>query len=131
VIYAGCLVEVAPTADLFRAPAHPYTEALLATLAGVEAAAPSAGPPGAGSTGSSGGSDGLMPVLTAPPRACPYRSRCPQRLGACDEAMPSLRAVGPTHAVACHLYLPSAYLPSASGASSPGLPAPSPGAARA
>jgi oligopeptide/dipeptide ABC transporter ATP-binding protein len=104
VLYAGCLVEVAPTAELFRAPAHPYTEALLAQ---VPRADRRPGPAGAGPTGPAhpaAGLDGLMPVLTEAPRACPFRARCPRRVGACDEAMPALRAVGTSHHVACHLY---------------------------
>jgi peptide/nickel transport system ATP-binding protein len=93
VMYAGCIVESAPTADLFRAPAHPYTQSFLAQVlrADVRAAAGAA-------------VEGLMPVLTGPPTACPYRERCPQRMAVCDEAMPALREVSPGHAAACHLH---------------------------
>jgi oligopeptide/dipeptide ABC transporter ATP-binding protein len=93
VMYAGCLVESAPTAELFRAPAHPYTQGLLAQVlrADVRAAA-------------SAGVDGLMPVLVGPPAACPFRERCPQRMARCDETMPAFREVRAGHAVACHLH---------------------------
>jgi oligopeptide/dipeptide ABC transporter ATP-binding protein len=93
VMYAGCLLEVASTARLFTAPAHPYTEALLAQVPRVDRCAES-----------SATVEGPMPVLTAPPRACPFRDRCPQRHAACDRTMPALRAVASGHAVACHLY---------------------------
>jgi oligopeptide/dipeptide ABC transporter ATP-binding protein len=92
-MYAGCLVESAATRDLFRAPAHPYTQGLLAQALRADARAP------AGAA-----LDGLMPVLSAPPGACPFRERCPRRLAICDQAMPALREIAPGHAVACHLY---------------------------
>jgi oligopeptide/dipeptide ABC transporter ATP-binding protein len=93
VMYAGCLVESASTAELFRAPAHPYTQGLLAQVmrADVRATASEA-------------VDGLMPVLAGPPAACPFRERCPQRMARCDETMPALREVRAGHAVACHLH---------------------------
>jgi oligopeptide/dipeptide ABC transporter ATP-binding protein len=93
VMYAGCLVEVASTARLFTAPAHPYTEALLAQVPRVDRRAEA-----------SATVEGPMPVLTAPPRACPFRDRCPRRHAACDRTMPALRAVASGHAVACHVY---------------------------
>ena len=64
-MYAGCLVESAATRDLFRAPAHPYTQGLLAQVLRADARAEA-----------SGALDGLMPVLIAPPEACPFRERC-------------------------------------------------------
>ena len=102
VMYAGCVVESAPTAVLFQHPAHPYTQTLLTQVPRVDVLAPAAAGPAAGP-------DGLMPVLAGPPAACPFRTRCPARLDACDTAMPMLRAVGQsTHQVACHLYPESA-----------------------
>ena len=97
VMYAGCLVEVAPTADLFRAPAHPYTEALL----NASSVAPT---PTSGAGGSPRGDDGPWSSLTDAPCACPFRARCPRRLAACDEAMPLLREIAPARRVACHLH---------------------------
>jgi oligopeptide transport system ATP-binding protein len=93
VMYAGCLVESAPTRELFRASAHPYTQALLtqALRADVRAAIGAA-------------PEGLMPVLAASPEACPFRERCPKRMAVCDETMPPLREVASGHRVACHLY---------------------------
>ncbi len=93
VMYAGCLIEVAPTAELFGAPAHPYTQRLLELVPRVDARAAAAP-----------ASEALMPALSAAPRACPYRDRCPRRFTACDEAMPALRRVASDHVVACHLF---------------------------
>ena len=78
VMYAGCLVESAPTGELFRAPAHPYTQGLLAQVLRADVRAEA-----------SAALDGLMPVLTGPPAACPFRERCPQRMAVCDETMPA------------------------------------------
>jgi oligopeptide/dipeptide ABC transporter ATP-binding protein len=90
VMYAGCLVETAPTRTLFAAPAHPYTEGLLAQVPRAEARTPAGAGP-----------EALMPVLAGPPDACPFRGRCARRAPECDRAMPPLTAVGPDHRVAC------------------------------
>jgi oligopeptide/dipeptide ABC transporter ATP-binding protein len=106
VMYAGCVVEVAPTATLFRQPAHPYTEALLAQVPRVDRRAAAAG------------LDGHMPVLAGPPAGCPFRDRCPRRLDRCETAMPAPVRVAGDHVVACHLHReapPAAGAPGASG----------------
>jgi oligopeptide/dipeptide ABC transporter ATP-binding protein len=95
IMYAGCLVELAPTATLFASPAHPYTQALLAQV-----------PRADRRTDATGSLEGWMPLLDGAPTACPFRERCPRRVAACDAAMPSPREVGPGHRVACHLYGP-------------------------
>ena len=103
VMYAGFIVETAPTADLFAKPAHPYTVGLLHSIPRVDA------PPG----------EELIPIEGTPPdqrRApvgCPFAPRCAWRLPVCWEANPvlqPLRGGGPvvttgptaTHRMACH-----------------------------
>jgi oligopeptide/dipeptide ABC transporter ATP-binding protein len=93
VMYAGCLVESAPTGELFRAAAHPYTQGLLGQVLRADVR-----------TEASAGLEGLMPVLAAAPAACPFRERCPRRMAICDGSMPALREVAAGHAVACHLH---------------------------
>jgi oligopeptide/dipeptide ABC transporter ATP-binding protein len=93
VMYAGCLVESAPTPELFRAPAHPYTQGLLAQVLRADVRAEA-----------SAALEGLMPSLPAPPTACPFRERCPKRMASCDDSMPALREIAVGHAAACHLY---------------------------
>jgi oligopeptide/dipeptide ABC transporter ATP-binding protein len=93
VMYAGCLVESAPTGELFRAAAHPYTQGLLGQVLRADVRAEA-----------SAGLEGLMPVLAAAPAACPFRERCPRRMAICDGSMPALREVAAGHAVACHLH---------------------------
>ncbi len=82
ILYAGCLVEQAPTETILAAPLHPYTRALVRSLP----------------------LDGLMPTLGEPPRACPFSQRCPERLAICERAHPPLKSVEADHQVACHLY---------------------------
>jgi oligopeptide/dipeptide ABC transporter ATP-binding protein len=95
IMYAGCLVELAPTAALFARPAHPYTQALLAQV-----------PRADRRTDAAGSLEGWMPRLDAAPGACPFRERCPKHMAACDATMPPLSEIGPGHRAACHLYLP-------------------------
>lgn len=93
VMYLGRVVEQADTATLFRAPRHPYTKALLASVLTPE---PGLGVPDTGL--------GLaFPDPLKPPPGCPFHPRCAQRLAQCSAVAPTLMpdAQG---AVACHLY---------------------------
>jgi oligopeptide/dipeptide ABC transporter ATP-binding protein len=97
VMYLGALVEVAPTAELFRHPLHPYTQKLLAAI------------PTVGDGRASIFDDparllqGELPSPMAIPRGCRFASRCPQRFDRCADE-PRLVDVAPGHRVACHLY---------------------------
>src|SRR5438270_11496832 len=66
VMYAGNLVELAPKADIFRAPAHPYTQGLLRS---VPTLATDRGQPLATI-------EGTVPPLHALPAGCPFEPRC-------------------------------------------------------
>ena len=98
VMYLGKLVEVAPTAELFKQPRHPYTQALLAAI------------PAVGDGAASIFDDptrlleGELPNPIDLPRGCRFASRCPHRMARCDEVEPALRESAPAHVVACHLY---------------------------
>jgi oligopeptide/dipeptide ABC transporter ATP-binding protein len=93
VMYAGQIVEHAPTQELFDHPEHPYTEALLGALPQLE------------------GEDvrfgrlrsipGRPPDLIAPPEGCRFAPRCPHaNLGdGCAETLPELRRIRPNHLV--------------------------------
>ncbi|HEU0229669.1 MAG TPA: oligopeptide/dipeptide ABC transporter ATP-binding protein [Burkholderiaceae bacterium] len=93
VMYMGRVVEQSPTAELFREPRHPYTQALLASVLTPE---PSLGIPDIG-LGSS------FPDPLAPPPGCAFAPRCPRRMPECDARPPSLVASA-GRLVACHLY---------------------------
>ncbi len=97
VMYLGQVVEKADTAALFRAPRHPYTQALLASVLTPE---PGLGVPDNGL--------GLaFPDPLNPPSGCHFHPRCAQRLDHCRVQPPALAhdALG---AVACHLHRPPA-----------------------
>ena len=93
VMYLGKVVEQAETATLFRAPRHPYTQALLASVLTPE---PGLGIPDTGL--------GLaFPDPLNPPSGCPFHPRCAQRMARCSTEVPVLTP-GPQGSVACHLH---------------------------
>ncbi|SMY10175.1 ABC transporter ATP-binding protein [Flavimaricola marinus] len=95
VMYLGQIIEQGPVDDVFDAPAHPYTEALLS-------AALSADPTEARTEIPM---NGEVPSPLNPPSGCAFHPRCHRRLGAvCDVKSPTLQAYGPHHSVSCHLH---------------------------
>ncbi len=90
VMYAGLVVEVAPTGGLFQRPLHPYTRKLLGavTVLGVRAQRLETIP-------------GAPPRLAPPPPGCRFAPRCDRVSGACREGMPPLEPVGKGRRVAC------------------------------
>jgi oligopeptide transport system ATP-binding protein len=91
VMYAGRIVEVGETSDVFARPAHPYTLGLLASAPRIDGkimkrlpSIPGAPPPTGGSV-----------------QGCPFRPRCGYALADCEIADPPLHADGRTHAAAC------------------------------
>jgi oligopeptide/dipeptide ABC transporter ATP-binding protein len=92
VMYAGRLVEIGPTEQLFREPLHPYTQLLISSL------------PVLGKRGVFRGIPGVPPSLLRMPPGCPFNPRCPQAFGACIERIPPLVRVAPGRWVACHLH---------------------------
>lgn len=91
VMYAGKIAESADVRDLYRNPAHPYTEGLLASiprpdLKGQELYA----------------IKGLPPNLLHTPSGCPFHPRCPRVQDVCRQEGPPLRPVGLHRLSACH-----------------------------
>jgi oligopeptide/dipeptide ABC transporter ATP-binding protein len=97
-MYLGRLAEVAPAAELFRRPLHPYTQALLAAIPTI----------GDGTSSIFDQTDRLLegeqPSPIDLPRGCRFAGRCPRRFARCGEEEPALRQAEPGHVVACHLY---------------------------
>jgi peptide/nickel transport system ATP-binding protein len=90
VMYAGRLVEEGPVGEIFRAPQHPYTAHLIASL------------PRIGDVAARRGLEGAPPNLADPPPGCRFHPRCPLAMPVCREAAPAMRFVAPAHRVACH-----------------------------
>ncbi|MEM1592194.1 MAG: ABC transporter ATP-binding protein [Candidatus Bathyarchaeia archaeon] len=90
VMYAGNVVEVAPTREIFKNPLHPYTKALLDSI------------PRPGSPFKS--IPGIVPNLVNPPSGCRFHPRCSYVMDRCIEGTPPLIEVSKGHYVACFLH---------------------------
>jgi peptide/nickel transport system ATP-binding protein len=90
VMYAGSLVEVAPSEDLRTAPAHPYSRGLMQAVPSVDRyQAVLSGIPG------------TVPPVSAVLAQCGFASRCPYVADACRESRPALLEVGAGRRSAC------------------------------
>ena len=94
VMYLGRLVELSETEDIFRRPAHPYTEALLSAVP----------PPHPDIASTEIILEGEVPSPIDRPSGCHFHPRCPYVLPICAESYPDARELGSDHRVACHLY---------------------------
>jgi oligopeptide/dipeptide ABC transporter ATP-binding protein len=94
VMYLGKIVETADSLELCAAPLHPYTKALFA------ASLPSHPDEPREEIVLSG----EVPSALDPPPGCHFHPRCPFAMPRCAAEEPALRAHGPGHRVACHLY---------------------------
>jgi len=97
VMYAGRVVESGPVAEIFEAPAHPYTQALLGSI-------PRMGDNRQRLTAI----DGQPPDLAALPPGCAFASRCPSCFDRCRAAPPPDQALGGARMVRCWLAVPGA-----------------------
>jgi oligopeptide transport system ATP-binding protein len=92
VLYLGRTMEMATSRDLYGAPQHPYTQALLSAVPIPDPRAERAKvviP-----------LEGDLPSPMNPPSGCVFRTRCPRAAARCAEAVPEL--IGGDHGVACH-----------------------------
>ncbi|SMF59476.1 peptide/nickel transport system ATP-binding protein/oligopeptide transport system ATP-binding protein [Tistlia consotensis] len=93
VMYAGTIVEDAPTAALLARPLHPYTQGLLKAIPKLH-----------GDSGRLPGIPGAIPNLLDPPSGCRFRPRCPLATEICAREKPPVVEAEPGHRVACHRY---------------------------
>jgi len=91
IMYAGKMVEEAPTERIFREPLHPYTEFLIASL------------PRFGDKTTRHSAPGSPPSLINLPSGCPFHPRCPHMVDVCKKEMPRLVPMAINHKVACWL----------------------------
>jgi oligopeptide/dipeptide ABC transporter ATP-binding protein len=94
VMYVGRIVEAGASEDLFTAPLHPYTQALISAAAANQP----------GSAQDQIILSGDVPSPANPPSGCRFHPRCPKVFSPCSTEAPQLREMAPGHFVACHLY---------------------------
>ncbi len=92
IMYAGKIVEICDTTEIFWKPLHPYTKALIESL------------PRLGDKSKRIGLGGAPPDLRNPPPGCRFHPRCPYVMPVCSKADPPLREVKSSHYTACWLY---------------------------
>ncbi|MCV2219111.1 ABC transporter ATP-binding protein [Thauera sp. Sel9] len=93
ILYLGRIVESAPADALFTAPAHPYTQALIADAPTLKA-----------KKKRFVAIRGELPSPLSPPSGCHFHPRCPHAFARCREERPVLREISPGHRAACHLH---------------------------
>jgi len=96
VMYAGRIVETGPVREIYRAPAHPYTKALLGAIPRI-------------GRGRRKPQERLISIPGQPPspldlpKGCRFAARCPNRIAICEEAYPPTSDLGDGHTVSCWL----------------------------
>ena len=93
VMYLGKIVEIASSEEIYKRPCHPYTEALLNAVPGLELGKKKQKLKGLGDT----------PDPSTLAHGCSFYARCPIKEKQCKEMEPTLKEITPGHYVACFL----------------------------
>jgi peptide/nickel transport system ATP-binding protein len=96
VMYAGSIVELGSKAQIFQAPAHPYTRGLLAAVPDLKT---ERGRP-------LGTIEGTVPPLQAMPPGCSFEPRCVFRVSECGRTFPELKQIATGHWARCPVLNP-------------------------
>jgi oligopeptide/dipeptide ABC transporter ATP-binding protein len=94
VMYLGKIVEIAPSAVLYRRPVHPYSAGLLAAVPIPD--------PARRRTERRAVPAGDLPSPARPPAGCRFHTRCRHARARCSAEEPLMRSFGPGHVAACH-----------------------------
>jgi oligopeptide/dipeptide ABC transporter ATP-binding protein len=97
VMYLGRIVEIGPKREIYAAPQHPYTQALLSAV-------PRPDPDAQAKRIILSGD---VPSPTRVPTGCSFHTRCPLAQDICKVDRPSLRTVAPGQQAACHFAVPN------------------------
>ena len=92
VMYAGHIVEIAPSISLFDAPLHPYSQLLIDAIPDLEQRKPLRS------------TQGITHDPRNPPPGCIFQLRCPFVMDVCRHVAPPMQEQHTNHLVACHLY---------------------------
>ena len=93
VMYLGKIVEIASSEEIYKRSEHPYTEALLNAVPGLDSTKKKQKLKVRGD----------IPDPSNPPKGCSFHTRCPLKEKQCEEIEPTLKEIAPMHHVACLL----------------------------
>lgn len=102
IMYLGTIVEQGPVDDIFVAPSHPYTKALLSAVPLPD--------PVRQAQRQRIVLTGDLPDPSDPPLGCRFHTRCPDAVDTCRTQVPPLVSLGADHVASCHLVSPTPHL---------------------
>ena len=91
IMYCGMIMEYGTLRDVYKNPAHPYTQGLFDSLPDLDTEVPRLQP-----------IPGMVPDPTELPAGCPFENRCARATERCKTECPKLRTLSGTHTVRCH-----------------------------
>ena len=97
IMYLGKICELAPTADFFQSPLHPYTQMLLSSIPVVTAEEEAVKP-------AKILSEGEIPSPVNVPPGCSFHLRCRDKMPICSVEKPEMTQANPNHWVSCHKF---------------------------